>query len=74
MGVRTPNGDIELGRKLKEEDVPPTPVQAHQGRRNQIIDGACIGLNTASTVLLVFLNKWYATIAPSNTAKADARQ
>lgn len=28
-------------------------------RRKQIGDAACIGLNIASTVILVFLNKWY---------------
>lgn len=27
-------------------------------RRKQVVDVACIGLNVASTVILVFLNKW----------------
>jgi len=56
----TPGADIELGRKLLQEDTPVgnhvAPVQ--KGRRKQIIDGACLCLNIASTVLLVFLNKW----------------
>ena len=34
---------------------PPGP----KGIGKQLIDGACILLNIASTVTLVFLNKWY---------------
>ncbi len=30
-----------------------------QGLRSRVVDVACIGLNIASTVTLVFLNKWY---------------
>lgn len=30
-----------------------------KGLRSQVIDVACILLNIASTVFLVFLNKWY---------------
>lgn len=38
----------------KDEDAVAVP----QGLRSKVIDGACIGLNIASTVTLVFLNKW----------------
>jgi len=57
MGKR--NDDIEeeenapmLDEPNKQEDKP------HRGLRSQIIDGVCICLNIASTVILVFLNKW----------------
>jgi hypothetical protein len=54
--------DIELRKRglfpLETEasvHVPP----AKKGLRSTIVDGACILLNIASTVVLVFLNKWY---------------
>lgn len=58
----SPEKDSELGRKVLQEDMPtvknggqnPSP----KGLRKQIVDGACICLNIASTVILVFLNKW----------------
>lgn len=57
-----PDEDVEMTKKklLKGEkpsikDVSPT----QKGLRKQIVDGACILLNIASTVTLVFLNKWF---------------
>jgi hypothetical protein len=41
--------DARMGSKGKE-----TP----RGLQKTLIDGACIVLNIASTVFLVFLNKW----------------
>lgn len=41
--------------------------QMQSGRLTKsIIDAACISLNIASTVTLVFLNKWYVLNAPSS--------
>jgi hypothetical protein len=57
----SPGVDIELGKKLLREDIPTgkNGGQTQRETRKQIIDGACICLNIASTVLLIFLNKWY---------------
>jgi hypothetical protein len=58
--------DMEMSRKafLKEPvgEGPPTPKErghTQKGLRKPLIDGACIILNIASTVVLVFLNKWH---------------
>jgi hypothetical protein len=40
---------------VQQQQQPPA-----KSFRNKIIDGACIMLNIASTVILVFLNNWYA--------------
>ncbi len=57
-----PDEDVEMtnkkllkGEKLSIKDVSST----QKGLRKQVIDGGCILLNIASTVTLVFLNKWY---------------
>jgi hypothetical protein len=58
--------DIEMSRRtlLKEplrEQSPPAKERGHarKGLRKPLIDGGCIILNIASTVVLVFLNKWH---------------
>lgn len=62
-------GDVELGYMGKRnddveesEDVPMIngTIKEHPRRstRTQVIDILCILLNIASTVTLVFLNKW----------------
>lgn len=43
---------MDISDPQKEKD------PAAQGLRKQVIDVTCIGLNIASTVTLVFLNKW----------------
>lgn len=54
--------DLEMSnRKLLKED---EAVENHggapsKGMRKKIVDAACICLNIASTVTLIFLNKWY---------------
>ena len=52
--------DIEMGKQLLDEEkaAVKNPETGARGTRKQIIDGACICLNIASTVILVFLNKW----------------
>jgi len=52
--------DIEMGKRLldEEKDAVKDMADVPTGTRKQIIDGACIILNIASTVTLVFLNKW----------------
>jgi hypothetical protein len=55
-------GDIEMGKtRLLEDEQPASmnPPPPKKGPRSDIVDGACILLNIASTVVLVFLNKWY---------------
>ena len=53
--------DIEMSKtgllteEAKSKDNGP-PVK--KGLRSNVVDGACIILNIASTVVLVFLNKW----------------
>ncbi|TAQ91096.1 hypothetical protein B7494_g517 [Chlorociboria aeruginascens] len=49
--------DVEMANaaRLKNED---GPAALSKGMRRQIVDAACIALNIASTVILVFLNKW----------------
>jgi len=57
-----PEMDIEMVKKdLLRPDAPAISngAQKQIGLRKQIIDGACICLNIASTVTLVFLNKWW---------------
>jgi len=65
--ILTPIGeDIEMGKRnddiIQSEDEPMinnfAPAPAQKGLKNQIIDAASIILNIASTVILVFLNKW----------------
>jgi len=61
-GSTAPETDIEMVRKdLLRPDVLAINKggQKQIGLRKQIIDGACICLNIASTVTLVFLNKWW---------------
>lgn len=43
------------GENAASKDASP----AQSGLRKQLFDGGCILLNIASTVTLVFLNKWY---------------
>ena len=57
--------DIEMSKKtllaeeLKEEpSAPKEHMKPLKGLRSKLVDGACILLNIASTVTLVFLNKW----------------
>jgi solute carrier family 35 protein E3 len=64
-----PNEDVErTNKKLLEGEKPSrkdvSPIQ--KGLRKQLIDGACILLNIASTVTLVFLNKWYVCVDARN--------
>jgi hypothetical protein len=60
--------DIEMGEDLA--DTVNTKLGSvgglAKGRRlqKQILDGACILLNITSTVVLVFLNKWYVRHVP----------
>ena len=58
--------DIEMSRRalskeLLREEPPTIKDRGHiqKGLRKPLIDGACIILNIASTVVLVFLNKWH---------------
>lgn len=54
--------DIEMSKTglLQEEPkVKDNGPAVKRGLRSNIVDGACILLNIASTVVLVFLNKWY---------------
>ena len=72
MAPATPvEEDIEMGKRLldEEKDAVKDTVRVQGGTRKQIIDGACIVLNIASTVTLVFLNKWCASSrVPTNKA------
>lgn len=36
----------------------PAIIVKRTTRKKQVVDAACIALNIASTVILVFLNKW----------------
>lgn len=45
-------------KESKPQDVPKNGLAA------RILDLLCIILNIASTVVLVFLNKWYSSICP----------
>ncbi|KAH8594588.1 triose-phosphate transporter family-domain-containing protein [Bisporella sp. PMI_857] len=49
-----------MGKLISDDfDTAATSLETVPGRgRKQIIDGACIILNIASTVILVFLNNW----------------
>ena len=53
--------DVEMAKeKLMKGEVPLSALSPGPKRaRKQLVDGACILLNIASTVTLVFLNKWY---------------
>jgi hypothetical protein len=59
----TPQTDIELGKKVPAQAETLLKNDggglANGGARKRILDGACICLNIASTVVLVLLNKWY---------------
>lgn len=60
--------DIEMSkRRLFKDETPEEKSNnvspAKKGLRSNIVDGACILLNIASTVVLVFLNKWYIFLA-----------
>jgi len=60
-----------MGKRLldEEKDAVKDTVRVQGGTRKQIIDGACIVLNIASTVTLVFLNKWcVSSRVPTNKA------
>jgi solute carrier family 35 protein E3 len=54
--------DIEMAKeKLMKGEIPSRDAsQGRMGLGKRLIDGGCILLNIASTVTLVFLNKWYA--------------
>jgi hypothetical protein len=55
--------DIEMAKKnFRKENTPLSDVPP-EGRYKQYVDGLCICLNIASTVLLVFLNKWYVDLS-----------
>ena len=62
--------DIEMGKARLLEEEPPAnknpPPPPKKGLRSNIVDGACILLNIASTVVLVFLNKWYVSLTIAN--------
>lgn len=45
--------------KEEEDTIVKSADPIPRGFRTRMIDGAYIGLNIASTVTLVFLNKWY---------------
>lgn len=45
---------------LKDEQLAKNGPLVKKRLRNGIVDGGCILLNIVSTVVLVFLNKWYA--------------
>jgi hypothetical protein len=53
--------DVEMAKeKLIKGEIPLSAASPGlKGTGKQLIDGACILLNIASTVTLVFLNKWY---------------
>jgi hypothetical protein len=53
--------DVEMVKEklARGASLFPDAPSARTGLRKQVIDGACILLNIASTVTLVFLNKWY---------------
>lgn len=53
--------DVEMAKeKRMEGEITSSAVsQVPKGLGKQLIDGACILLNIASTVTLVFLNNWY---------------
>lgn len=59
----SPGPDVELGKRLLQENTLTLengrPDQTENGYSKRLVDGACICLNIASTVMLVFLNKWY---------------
>lgn len=60
--LKTLDTDIEQAKNERKEDGVPLSASAvlpPVSRSSQLVDGACICLNIASTVLLVFLNKWY---------------
>lgn len=46
--------ELPLGASPPAQNSPSPPVSRHK----QLVDTLCICLNIASTVLLVFLNKW----------------
>ena len=53
--------DVEMsktGLLLDEPKPKDNGEPAKKGVRSTAVDGACIMLNIASTVVLVFLNKW----------------
>ena len=54
--------DIEMSKigLLKDEQLAKNGPLVKKRLRNGIVDGGCILLNIVSTVVLVFLNKWYA--------------
>ena len=63
-----PEEDIEMSkRRLLKDETPEEKSKnaslAKKGLRSNIVDGACILLNIASTVVLVFLNKWHIFLA-----------
>lgn len=68
-----PEEDIEMSKRrlLKDEtqelhssNGPPSK----KGLQSNVVDGACILLNIASTVVLVFLNKWCVFSLSATTA------
>jgi hypothetical protein len=55
--------DIEMAKNnFRKENTPLSDVPP-EGSYKQYVDGLCICLNIASTVLLVFLNKWYVDLS-----------
>jgi hypothetical protein len=56
--------DVEMSKPglLRDESKFKENDPAKKGLRSNIVDGACILLNIASTVVLVFLNKWYVVL------------
>jgi hypothetical protein len=62
--LNNPDTDIEMAKNRFKEELPlsASPVQKSPtgpvSRQKQLVDTLCICLNIASTVLLVFLNKW----------------
>jgi hypothetical protein len=59
--------DVEMAKNRSKEEQPLSATAAMpltggptqpSARHKQVVDTMCICLNIASTVLLVFLNKW----------------
>jgi hypothetical protein len=62
-----PEGDLEMSNTLllqedlkKDDEIATTSGHGEKkALRTRLVDGACIGMNIFSTVILVFLNNWY---------------
>jgi hypothetical protein len=69
QSMSTMPSDVDLEKDVEMSSLAPlieqVPVTAKDGAQHprgavaKVIDFACILLNIVSTVLLVFINKWY---------------